>query len=64
MDAKKKPALALVISAGKGKEHDEDDEDSGEYSAVVGELAELLGVEEDKREEFETAFHAAVAACK
>lgn len=63
----KKPSLALLIAGlGKGKmnDDDEDDYDSGEYSAAVEELADALDVADDKREAFSTAFRAAVKCCK
>ena len=60
--AKKKPGLALVVAVGKGKPKAEPDGD--EYSAAVGELADVLGVPEDKLEAFTEAFEAAVMSCK
>lgn len=61
-DAAKKPSLAMVIGLGKGKaEPDDDDED---YDAAVGELADVLGVPEDKVDAFKSAFQAAVMSCR
>lgn len=68
MKPEKKPALSLVIGMGKSKGHDEDDEESddegGEYSAIVDELADVLGVADDKKQDFADAFKAAVMHCK
>jgi hypothetical protein len=58
----KKPALALVIGGAKEEAADDDAEDSGEYSAVVGELFEAMKA--DDEEAFAKAFKAAVMSCK
>lgn len=60
-DVKKKPSLALVVSAGKGKPVAEEEPDES-YSAAVDELAEILGVSDV--EGFRSAFEAAVMSCK
>jgi hypothetical protein len=60
--AKKKPSLALVVSTGKGKPASKSDGDS--YGAAVDELADVLGVADDKMEDFKAAFEAAVRTCK
>lgn len=61
----KKPGLALVISAGKGKSDAESKDDMSEdYDVALGELADVLGVPEGKRADFADAFMAAVASCK
>jgi len=62
----KKPALSLVIGMGKGKgeDADEGDDEGGEYSAIVDELADVLGVADDKKQDFADAFKAAVMHCK
>lgn len=62
MAAAKKPGLALVIGTSKGEP--DGDEDTGEYSAVVDELADAIGVHDDKKADFAEAFKAAVMACK
>jgi hypothetical protein len=67
--SEKKPALALVISAGKGKPIDDDEappssKDMGDYDAVIGELADTIGVSEDRKADFAEAFRAAVQSCK
>jgi hypothetical protein len=62
--AKKKPGLALVVSVGKGKPEPKKSEASDEYSAAVDELAEVIGVADDKMADFKAAFEAAVMACK
>lgn len=71
MAAEKKPALALVIASGKPRGGDEDESPtsskdlaSEDYEAIVGELADAIGVQDDKREDFAEAFKAAVMACK
>lgn len=60
--SEKKPGLAVVISAGKSKV-DEGDEDES-YGASLDELADILGVSDDQREAFSDAFKAAVMSCK
>jgi len=71
MASSKKPALALVIASGKSQGDGEDeappsskDMDSEDYEAIVGELADAIGVQDDKRKDFAEAFKAAVTACK
>jgi hypothetical protein len=59
----KKPALALVIGKGDDDEAIEGKaDDSGEYSAVIGELFDAL--KDGDREAFSEAFQAAVMSCK
>lgn len=65
----KKPGLSIVVGMGKKPMHDEDDEDE-EYSgddeskmAAASELAEIIGVPEDKHEDFMHALDAYVKAC-
>jgi hypothetical protein len=60
--AKKKPGLALVVSAGAKKGPSEPADD--DYDAVVDELADTLGVRDDNRDAFKEAFRAAVMSCK
>ena len=57
----KKPSLALVVGSGKGKEEDDESED---YDSALDELAEVMGVSEEDREDFMAAFKAAVSSCK
>lgn len=67
MASAKKPALALVVSAGKGKDDDEappSSKDMGDYEASLDELADVLGVADDKRKDFAEAFKAACSSCK
>ncbi len=61
-DAKKKASLALVVGVGKPKAEKEEPDES--YSASVDELADVLGVAENKRDAFREAFEAAVMSCK
>ncbi len=61
--AKKKPALAAVPAIGKPKAKPAAVDD-GAYSASVDELADVLGVSDDKRDSFREAFEAAVMSCK
>jgi len=68
---RKKPGLALVVSVGKEKHADPDEKDEtgdgaldeASYNAAVGELAEALGVDNTKVDDFASAFKAAVMAC-
>ena len=60
MASAKKPALALVVSAGK----DDSSKDLDDYGASLDELADVLGVADDKREDFAEAFKAACMSCK
>ena len=62
--AKKKPGLALVVSMGKAKGEGESEGSGEEYGAAVDELADVLGVAEDQREAFASAFEAAIMSCK
>lgn len=65
MASGKKPALALVVSAGKSKGDEAPaSKDMDEYGASLDELAEVLGVADDKRGDFSEAFKAAVMSCK
>lgn len=57
---KKKPSLALVVGKGKADEEPEEDGDG----AMLDELADVLGVADDKRSDFAEAFRAAVSSCK
>lgn len=64
----KKPSLALVISAGKKGDADEEAPPSSkeldDYGASLDELADVLGVADDKRQDFAEAFKAACMSCK
>lgn len=62
--AKKAPSLAVVISEAKASKKDDVEADDGAYSAAVDELAEHLGVSEEKYADFAEAFRAAVMSCK
>lgn len=62
-DAKKKPGLALAVMVGAKKGADAPKEDDS-YGASVDELADVLGVSDDKRDAFREAFEAAVMSCK
>jgi len=63
---KKKPSLAVLIGMGKGPADDKESqsEDMDEYSASTDELADVLGIPEEKRDAFRDAFQAAVMSCK
>ncbi len=58
----KKPALAMVIGGAKDEADDDEADDSGDYSAVVGELFEAIKADDEKA--FSKAFKAAVMSCK
>lgn len=58
----KKPSLGEV--AVDVSDVDDTDDEAGEYDAAVDEVADLLGVSEDKLEAFRDAFKAAVMSCK
>jgi hypothetical protein len=61
--AKKKPSLgAVVVEIGSAKKPAKDDDDA--YAAAVDELAEVMGVSEEKLDAFREAFQAAVMSCK
>lgn len=63
--AKKKPGLSLVIAMGGKKPASEAEPDGDEaYGAAVDELADVLGVSDDKRDAFREAFEAAVMSAK
>lgn len=59
----KKPGLALAVMVGAKKGAAEPDDDDS-YGAAVDELADVMGVAEDKRDAFREAFEAAVMSCK
>jgi hypothetical protein len=72
---KKKPGLALVISMGKGKKDgdepdgdESDDKDEGDYGdefrATCEELADTLGLDDDKHDAFCEQLHACIVAAK
>jgi len=63
----KKPSLAVIIASGKGKKSDDDDEEydeGGDFAAAADELADSLGVDEDKRESFRESLEACIRICK
>lgn len=60
---KKKPSLAEVTAKLPVADEDEDGDMDG-YAASVDELADVLGVADDKRDTFRSAFEAAVMSCK
>lgn len=66
MASSKKPSLALVV--GKGKADDDEappsSKEMDDYGASLDELADVLGVADDKREDFADAFKAACMSCK
>lgn len=57
----KKPSLADVAL---DAEPDTDDLDGDAYTAATDELADVLGIEADKRDAFRSAFEAACMSCK
>ena len=61
-EEKKKPGLALAVMVGAKKGAAKPEGDS--YGAAVDELADVLGVSDDKRDAFREAFEAAVMSCK
>lgn len=71
-EPKKKPGLALVISMGKGKgdDHGEPDGDEAdgdmpdEFRATADELADVLAVDDSKRDEFASSLYAAIHSAK
>lgn len=59
----KKPSLGEVTASPmEGLSGDSDEDDS--YGAAVDELAEVIGVPEDKLPAFAAAFKAAAMSCK
>lgn len=61
----KTPSLADVAMPSEDDLAPDSTPDVGDdYSASVAELADLLGVPDDKRDAFSTAFQAAVMTCK
>jgi hypothetical protein len=64
MAAAKKPGLALVIAAGGKPKGEAAPESDDSYGAAVDELADVLGVPDDKLDAFREAFEAACMACK
>lgn len=72
MSEKKKPGLGMVAVVEKGKPSFGGDDDeapessdySEEYQAACDELADVLGVPEEKREAFCDAMRGVIAAAK
>lgn len=58
---KKPPSLADVAL---DAEPDTEDVDGDAYTAAVDELADVMGIGEDKRDAFRSAFEAAVMSVK
>lgn len=59
---KKKPSLADAMA--ESVDATPDSEGSGDYDAASDELADVLGVPDDKRDAFREALEAAVMSCR